>query len=118
MKKGFENKLSFMALLLEADEKLKGKGLPKFIEGSMLEHDEKVDVLEFIFSNNLESIDERGIINIGDTSFDIINASIEQGSLFLWLWSDSLDEEKILRIDITAGFVDSNPIDNESNDED
>ena len=118
MDKGF-NKLSFMALIKEANDTLKSKGKPNFIDGSLLNDEDLSEVLEFIFSKDLDSVEGESI-TIGGSTYDVINASIEHGSLFMWLWSDSLDEEKIMRVDLTAGFVDSDPTTDEedSNDED
>ena len=102
------NKLSFISLIKEANESLNRGEKPKFIDDSLLSGEDLSSVLEFIFSKDLDSVDGESI-TIGDISYDVINASIEQGSLFMWLWSDSLDEEKIMRIDLSAGFVDSDP---------
>lgn len=106
------NTFSLLRLLAAADLIRKYEGIK--YKGKISKQD-TITLTEAIY-NSLMEYDQSIIID--NNPYKINDVVIEKNTVLLWLWSESIEEEKTIRITISADEMDVDPsyLDDEEND--
>lgn len=91
MKINNDNGFSLLKLLAETE--LQHRSKTKEVTNSVVSSDDVNGITEMV----RDSIEDQ-TITIDDETYTINAMEVEGDSILLWLWSDSADEEKTLRI--------------------
>lgn len=106
------NTFSLLRLLAEADLIRKYEGIK--YKGKISKQD-TITITDAIY-NSLMEYDQSIIID--NNQYKINDVVVEKNTVLLWLWSESIEEEKTIRITINADEMDVDPsyLDDEEND--
>lgn len=106
------NNFSLLRLLAEADLIRKNEGIK--YKGKISRED--TITIADVIRNSLISYDQSIIIN--NNPYQINDVVLEKNTILLWLWSESVEDEKTIRITINADEMDVDPsyLDDEEND--
>lgn len=106
------NTFSLLRLLAEADLIRKYEGIK--YKGKISKQD-TITITDAIY-NSLTEYDQSIIID--NNPYKINDVVVEKNTVLLWLWSESIEEEKTIRITISASEMDVDPsyLDDEEND--
>jgi len=101
---GTNNDNGFSLLNLLAESELKRRNKTKSVSSKQLSKEDTNGVAEMVKDSIIDQT-----VNIDGEPYTINAMELEKNSILLWLWSDSADDDKTIKITLRVDELDVDP---------